>query len=172
MNNNSNLYNLQPLLSYETDHKMCPPLWGMIVGHDTLRIRFQVQNHENYRLHYREKKQSERRDHLWLGSCAEFFITQDNQSYREFNFTWDHHWQCYDFTSYRVPASSPLPQVAPPIIETSADTLDVTLEKMPFCSFNIACILEDQQGQLSYHCLNIVQDKPDFHHLPSFSPKQ
>lgn len=45
--------------------------------------------------------QFERKNHLWLKDCFEFFIKMGPSSYLEFNFSLDGKWNVFQFTGYR-----------------------------------------------------------------------
>lgn len=124
-------------------------------------------------------------DDLWRTTCCELFVGCDDvPAYREFNFSPSGEWAIYDFVAYRkrnshagMVQSGAMPAIV--FSETSeAWTLTATLPAVLLqgftgkegreLRFSLTCVLEANDGELSYWALAHPQAKPDFHDRGGF----
>lgn len=121
-------------------------------------------------------------DRLWAHTCFEAFIAGCDEEgrplagYREFNFSPSGQWAAYAFGRYRERLDWRVP-VAPRLnIALRADALRleaylpaVLLPGKGPLRLGLSAVLEDIDGQLSYHALHHPAEQPDFHHPNSFT---
>jgi hypothetical protein len=115
-------------------------------------------------------------DDLWRHTCCELFVKgRGLEEYREFNFSPSGEWAAYAFQTYRKRSSLDLQSMSPKI---SVRTLPVKLQVDAAVSVDssneklilgISCVIEQDDGSLSYWALKHPPGKPDFHHADSFA---
>ncbi len=119
-------------------------------------------------------------DELWHHTCFELFIAAQNQdSYREFNFSPSGQWTVYGFSHYRE--RSDLTVNHPPQLFTQADSKQFSLKALikrselpgkpdtiPY-NIGLSAVIESTDSQLSYWALKHPANQPDFHHRDSFN---
>lgn len=118
-------------------------------------------------------------DGLWEHTCFEAFVATDQEeSYREFNFSPSGEWAAYAFSSYRERVFW-LPENAPNIQVTRNDQNleliaiialgDVTSDLLKSSlSVNLTAVIEASDGSKSYWALRHVSTRPDFHDRDCF----
>lgn len=129
--------------------------------------------------------ETSRQDNLWQHTCCELFVGNPlTEAYREFNFSPSGQWAAYDFSGYRIRASTD-PEVSPPKIQTvlSDKRLIVTVsvrlidvcQSQPISDLklSLASVIETisppgSRPNLSYWATHHASPKPDFHHPDSF----
>ena len=121
-----------------------------------------------------------RRDELWHHSCFEVFARPGSgEPYFEWNFSASGDWAAYAFAAYRgsraeLEGSQPVCRARQPqadeLILTAAANFPVAprLAAMEWC-LNIAAVIEDRAGALSYWALCHPRPYPDFHDPAAFS---
>jgi hypothetical protein len=114
-----------------------------------------------------------RSDDLWRTTCFELFLRELGGGYCEFNFSPSRRWAAYNFTYIRD-GRTELALPGSPAIQSFAEedsfTLRVTLAGTPEDRFNanIAAVIEETNGTVSYWALLHTRPAPDFHHPNSF----
>jgi len=117
---------------------------------------------------------------LWRHTCCELFVREKNAAaYHEFNFSPSGEWTTYAFSKYREggPLADPStnPQIA---VQSSPGRLDLyALADLPALSagyrnavaIGLACVIEEENGAISYWALRHAPGKPDFHQASAFS---
>ena len=119
-----------------------------------------------------------RTDGLWRTTCFEAFVrAEGDPSYRELNFSPSGEWAAYALRDYRDPnrrdavlPTSPEIQLA--VLKASGLELRVDLHvDLPPgpCRLNLAAVIEERDGALSYWALAHPPGDPDFHDPACFT---
>lgn len=111
---------------------------------------------------------------LWRATCCEAFVARaDEAEYREFNFSPSGAWASYHFAEERVQAEARnlvVPACRCQVFENEwflfAD-LAVPLG-LRALHINLAVVVEDHAGSLSYWALAHPGERPDFHRRDGF----
>lgn len=114
----------------------------------------------------------ERKPDLWKSSCFEVFLKESFSSrYREWNFSFNGHWDYIDFEDYRRKGIQ-RDLIMKPKIQWTQSALELQGDlKIPVSEnkirIGIASILKSS-SETSYWSLGHFQEKPDFHDVGSF----
>lgn len=116
-----------------------------------------------------------RADRLWHHSCFELFLrAEGTESYDEFNLSPSRQWAAYRFDGYRA-GMRDLPIAAPAISTRGLDGCFALrthfIPPLPAANWriNLAAVIEEKSGRLSYWALRHRPGKPDFHHPDCFA---
>ncbi|HEY2444803.1 MAG TPA: DOMON-like domain-containing protein [Rhizomicrobium sp.] len=119
-----------------------------------------------------------RADELWRHTCFEAFVrSQTGEDYYEFNFSPSTEWAAYRFDGYRS-GMRVADEIAPPriVIRRSDDTFEMhavltlpRLEEAAIWQLDLAAVIEERGGRISYWALAHPPGKPDFHHSDCFT---
>jgi len=131
------------------------------------------------RLQLPAPRQRERGDELWLHTCCEAFVAdQQGGGYSEFNFSPSGAWAAYHFSGYRA-GMRPVAVVADPLIELrrlpGRIELDASLgsRSLPVgdkgLRLGLTAVVEDVAGALSWWALAHPAARPDFHRAEGFT---
>lgn len=105
---------------------------------------------------------SERSHNLWKSNCFEFFIKKKNsQQYREYNFSPNGHWQCYDFIDYRqgqVEVSVEVPKLS---VSKEENLFSIEVNEGDYDLINV-CVVYIHENTTHYYTLNPTSPA-DFH---------
>lgn len=125
------------------------------------------------------KSDDRRCDNLWKHTCFELFVASaDSNAYREFNFSSNGQWNCYDFSNYRQQQQSVEIDV-PPQINFDNPTPDTNLLSIKLSPQSLGTAPQDLQlgitaviqyidQSLDYYALAHCATRPDFHLKNSF----
>jgi hypothetical protein len=115
-----------------------------------------------------------RTDGLWRHTCFEAFLrVGGSAAYVEINLAPSTEWQAYRFEGYRSAMSEA--ELPPPRIEMSIvhDEVELRAEILGLpdgpWSLNLAAVIEEADGRLSYWALAHPPGAPDFHHPDCFA---
>ena len=111
---------------------------------------------------------------LWRATCCEAFVARaDEAEYREFNFSPSGAWASYHFAEERMLAEARNPVVPACRCQVFGDEwflfadLAVPLG-LRALHINLAVVVEDHEGILSYWALTHPGPRPDFHRRDGF----
>lgn len=110
-----------------------------------------------------------RTDELWLSTCFELFITSDEGSYLEFNFSPSGEWAAYRFDSYRGDMQNLSLDEPPSILCTNEGNGILLIVRVRLrdlrrdARVGISAIIEEVSGAKSYWALAHPPGAPDFH---------
>jgi hypothetical protein len=116
-------------------------------------------------------------DGLWQHTCCEAFVAEDDDSYREFNFSPSGQWAAYRFTNYRERDNAFVPGAAPQLFVTPlADgfALQATIPAALLppgkpLHLSLTAVIEAADGSKTYWALAHCAAQPDFHVRQSFA---
>mgnify|MGYP001636531921 CR=1 FL=1 len=119
-------------------------------------------------------------DGLWRHTCFEAFIAvEEEDAYREFNFSPSGEWAAYGFDDYRQQNDWQTNDAPPIFCAHGKDQLVLTTHivqaSLPVNPGNksyrlgLSAVLENRLGELSYWALCHPAGKPDFHHRRGFT---
>lgn len=118
-----------------------------------------------------------RAEDLWRTTCFELFLRPERgESYVEFNLSPSERWAAYDFTAYRDGmADRPMP-IEPNCTLRRGSTMAIFDAAIPRVAIpagtsvmNLAAVLEEEGGTLSYWALAQHAGAPDFHDAACFT---
>lgn len=116
-------------------------------------------------------------DELWLDNCFELFVRKEHDHYSELNFSPEHHFAMYDFSSYRkrVARKNDLmietkweKEEESAIIDISVKHENDDLRKLTKRKLSPCAILYPKDGKPQYFAFKHCKEMPDFHALESF----
>lgn len=118
-----------------------------------------------------------RADELWKTTCFELFVMPGSgPAYAEFNLSPSERWAAYDFAAYRDGmAERPVDREPQTMIRQGSRfaifDASIPLTALPAgeCRMNLAAVIEEEGGALSYWALAHAGDKPDFHDPACFA---
>jgi hypothetical protein len=135
---------------------------------DALRLRWRIEGAEALVIPSFAGKG--RADELWKTTCFELFLMPDGPAYCEFNLSPSERWAAYDFAAYRDGmAERPVDHEPQTLIRQGSNfaifDASIPLAALPdgACRMNLAAVIEEEGGTLSYWALAHPADKPDFH---------
>lgn len=109
-----------------------------------------------------------RQNELWTIGCFEIFISQDGDSYNEYNFGFNQNWECFNFLSYRKNQSRP--HVAAPPKITCEITQNLFTQKVEFAEniisenlFSVTAAIKLKNGDFLYFANKHCGENADFH---------
>lgn len=119
-------------------------------------------------------------DGLWEHTCFEAFIgVQNEDSYREFNFSPSGRWAAYAFSTYRervtwTTAHDPRISITRTDSELRLEAFITAADLPPNpagkpLQLGLTAVLEMQDGSKSYWALEHPAERPDFHHRNGFA---
>ena len=111
---------------------------------------------------------------LWQHTCFEAFLSADEESYREYNFSPAGQWAASEFRRYReiergleegrlveLPVTSARRENG---LDLVAETPPALLPVAPVLRIGLSAVIERADGNLEYWALCHPAEKPDFHH--------
>lgn len=115
-------------------------------------------------------------DGLWQHTCCEAFVADNNDAYREFNFSPSGQWANYRFINYRQRDWAFQPSAAPRIAMQARDegfdlTASLPAALLPAISplrLWFAAVIETKAGSKHYWALAHAPGQPDFHQRTGF----
>lgn len=122
-----------------------------------------------------------RADELWRHTCFEAFVGRDDSpTYCEFNFSPSYAWAAYRFGSCREGMRNVEAQVPPAMVLRLGDDrmlLEAHVDLAPDAQLvdcvawrcNLAAVIEEADGRLSYWALAHPRARPDFHAPEGFT---
>ncbi len=146
-----------------------------------LKLQFEISNNVENILIPDRSNDPKRVIGLWESTCFECFIKNPNgESYYEFNFSPDGHWNCFYF---EIPGKDLIEcnNIALPTTESNLDdenfrfSIEINTESMKdgFWSskemeFGLTTVIEDERNNLSFWAIEHHDDRPNFHNFSSF----
>lgn len=120
-----------------------------------------------------------RQDELWRTTCFEMFLRpKGSDSYCEFNFSPSERWAAYDFETYREGMAERAMPREPDCALRLGQAMAIFDVAVPAAgvpyggsAMNLAAVIEEEGGQLSYWAIAHPEGKPDFHDPACFIGK-
>lgn len=165
MNKNKHLELSYNLNNHDVSHEISTVRAEIVQTNDEIQLFYRSPSFINHceKVKNSQKDVPKRVNGLWNDICLELFISQTDGSYREYNFSLNGNWQCYNFTSYR--SEPELADVSAPLIDIS-DKKNITIKIKDKIThlYNLCLILKDSKNKLNYFSINNPDDgPPDFH---------
>jgi hypothetical protein len=107
-----------------------------------------------------------RREELWKTTCFELFVADNNDGYREFNFSPSSEWAAYQFDDYR---RGRRPAVAEIEINLSSNLKELIMiakiesEFPEAAQVGLTAVIEEADGLIRYWSTSFAPGEPDFH---------
>jgi hypothetical protein len=146
-----------------------------------LKLQFEISNNVDSVLLPEMANDPKRVIGLWESTCFEIFIKNPlSDSYYEFNFSPEGHWNCFYFNNpkeklkectnvaFPVSAVTIAPEHYRFSIEINTESLKEGFWSSKEMEFGLTTIIEDEKNNLSFWAIEHHDEAPNFHNFSSF----